>query len=413
MFRLTSALFGERAGAFATLVFSLVPEFGVAAGSWVLPDGPLDFFLLWACLVLVRLLFAPRSNRTHLILWIALGALVGLAMLSKYSAILFPLSVLIFLVSTTSSRRWLATPGPWLCAATAAIIFLPVIAWNMTHQWESFAFQGSRILPQAVHWTWVLQFLGGQFAYLLPWLFLPLAYSLWQALRRGPSDPARWLLACLAVLPIAVFTVSASWSHVLPHWPAPGWLFAIPLLGEAIVRKEQIRPRLVWRAERAAVVFMVVGIGFIASETETGWLFHGSPAFLTRADPTLMLVDWRSLDGQIDKTNLLNGMSFVAGTNWIESGELNYALGDDDATVLCICTQPHQFGLSEPLKAFNGLNGIVVGTDRTISSSIPWLKAHSRQIEILPALTLLRAKSPVLELQLVRVIGFESDSPPS
>src|SRR3972149_5556328 len=46
MFRLTSDLFGATAGLFAALAFNLVPVFSLAHASWVLPDGPLIFFLL-------------------------------------------------------------------------------------------------------------------------------------------------------------------------------------------------------------------------------------------------------------------------------------------------------------------------------------------------------------------------------
>ena len=65
-------------------------------------------------------------------------------MLSKYHAVLLPAGALLHMVFWPQARRCLRKPGPYLAAAIGLILFSPVIAWNATHDWASFLFQGGR-----------------------------------------------------------------------------------------------------------------------------------------------------------------------------------------------------------------------------------------------------------------------------
>jgi 4-amino-4-deoxy-L-arabinose transferase-like glycosyltransferase len=72
--------------------------------------------------------------------WAALGLCLGLAGLTKYTAVLLVPGV--FGVLTVSlGWRWLRGPGPWLAAAIALLLISPVLWWNHQHGWISFAYQ--------------------------------------------------------------------------------------------------------------------------------------------------------------------------------------------------------------------------------------------------------------------------------
>ncbi len=58
--------------------------------------------------------------------WLVFGAACGLGLLSKYSVLVFGLAVLLALLST-SARRSLATPWPWVAAVMAFVIGSPSI----------------------------------------------------------------------------------------------------------------------------------------------------------------------------------------------------------------------------------------------------------------------------------------------
>jgi hypothetical protein len=105
MFRLAARLFGEAAGVWATLALNLSVFFSVAAGAWVLPDGPLIVCELAAALCLARLFF-PRvgEGEQAWLWWPAVGLWLGLAALSKYQGATTPAHAL-----ALSGRR--ADPG--------------------------------------------------------------------------------------------------------------------------------------------------------------------------------------------------------------------------------------------------------------------------------------------------------------
>ena len=86
MYRLGAVLFGDWAGVYAALIMNLSAVFSLSTGGWILPDGPLMFFMLACVLVLVKLLFGPAPKRS-LLWWLAAGALLGLGLLSKYHAV--------------------------------------------------------------------------------------------------------------------------------------------------------------------------------------------------------------------------------------------------------------------------------------------------------------------------------------
>ncbi|MBK5189671.1 MAG: glycosyltransferase family 39 protein, partial [Gemmatimonadaceae bacterium] len=52
MYRLGARLFSERAGAIAAVILNVTPVLSVSAGGWVLPDGPLIFWMLASALCL-------------------------------------------------------------------------------------------------------------------------------------------------------------------------------------------------------------------------------------------------------------------------------------------------------------------------------------------------------------------------
>ena len=65
-------------------------------------------------------------------------------MLSKYHAVLLPVGALLHIVCWPQARQALRKPGPYIASAIGLILFAPVIAWNASHGWASFAFQGGR-----------------------------------------------------------------------------------------------------------------------------------------------------------------------------------------------------------------------------------------------------------------------------
>jgi len=337
---ITKRMFGPRAAVWSVAALNLSAVFTLSTASWVLPDGPLMCASLAAVYCVVRALEADGTTW-----WLAAGVAGGLALLSKYHAVFLAAGVFLFLATTPAHRRWLARPAPYLAATIAAVMFLPDIIWNAHHGWVSFAFQAARGVPQhANHLAALAQNVAGQIGYVLPWVWVPLMLALVAALRAGPRDPARWLLACLAVWPIGVFTVvSLGGNPGLPHWPALGYLMCFPLFG-AWAGTRDLR---VWARTSTAVLVGVVLV--VVLQTLTGIL--PLPA---RADPTLDLIDWHNLRD----TRIPPG-GFVATTSWVQGGKVSYALGPQ-VPVIVLSAAPHQFLYQRDPAASVGRDALLV-----------------------------------------------------
>src|SRR6201998_2300690 len=132
---LTSDLFGPTAGLWAAVVLNLTPVFGISSASWVLPDGPLLAALLGAAVCLVAALRSKGGAARGW--WLGTGMCAGLALCSKYSAVLTVIGAAGFLVTEPISRRWLARPHPYAAGLVALAVFFPVLIWNAENDWVS------------------------------------------------------------------------------------------------------------------------------------------------------------------------------------------------------------------------------------------------------------------------------------
>jgi len=363
LYALGARLFGPIAGLWSAVIFNLAPVFGVAHGALIFPDGPLLAAALATALLVARIVLVPGDGQ-RLGLWALAGLMAGLAVLSKYHGVLLVLGILLFLATTREGRRWLLTPGPWLAGAIAAACFVPVLLWNAQHDWASFAFQagrgrvggGGELRPFGP-----IESLLSQAAYLLPWIAVPMAMFLVRGVVSGPGNARRWLLVCLATLPIVIFTGLTLFGRGLPHWQMPGWLFAIPLLGEALAQAG----RMTRRISVAIAVVTTLVLGGLATvvtmqarwgsfDQQTLQLFGGS-------DPTDALLSWEPLLPELAARGLpADDRTFIGTFNWARAGELN-ALFGKRIPVLCLCDDARHFTYLNPPEAYAGWNAILIG----------------------------------------------------
>ncbi len=194
---------GSREAAWrAAAMWSVAPA-GVVAGTWATPDSPLLLFwtlALWA-------LWRER--------WGWAGLAGGLALLSKYPAVLLGLA---FLAAALRARRlpW----GAWATAALAVLCFVPVVLWNARHDWVGFAFQLRHGLGGRGGWATFGEYLAGQLALGGPVLFpLALVYAV-----RGPRE--QFLLRMAAVVPLLFFGYAAARTRGEANWPAAAYMAA-------------------------------------------------------------------------------------------------------------------------------------------------------------------------------------------
>jgi hypothetical protein len=369
MYQIGAHTFGPRVGWYGALLLNLSAVFSVSTASWVLPDGPLMFGLAASAYCLVRVLFDPAGEQYAWRWWLAAGAAAGVAALSKYQASLFLAGVLLFLVTRPAQRRWLRRPEPYAALLVTLLLFAPVLVWNASHGWVSIAFQlGRGGTPGPVTTARRLGALGqniaGQIAWVLPWIWVALAASLLRAVRRRPIDDREWFFACLALVPIVLFSlVSLGGQPGLPHWPASGYLFLFPLAGVAAASSRDgfVRTPFTGRSWIVGSTVTFCALLLVAASVAlTGWPARVAPSLFRKGDPTLEALDWGELHRGLDSLGVLGGSRvFAAGTSWVQSGKIAYALGPG-VPVVCLSGDPRGFQYVYDQHAFEGDDAVIV-----------------------------------------------------
>ncbi len=377
MWRIGCLIAGQRAGFWAVVALNLSPVLGVTTGSWVLPDGPLVTALLGAALCLLH---ALESDDRRLGWWAGAGVCAGLALFSKYTAVLPMGGAFLYLVFSGRDRVRFRQPGPYLAVVVALAVFAPVLIWNATHGWASIVFQGDRAEGLRFRPWMPLATLGGEALFILPWIWLPLMGLFVAAFRRGAPWTHR-LLAWLAAPSIVSFALISAWSsqRILFHWAAPGYLMLFPLLGQAIA--ERLHLAWVRNVIAGTAVLTILAVGVVATQIQFDWL-GGSLATVMRKDPTDEGLDWVSIRHDLLARKLLAPGSAVAALNWRDSGKIGYALGPD-VTMVCLNQDCRQFAVSRPLRGFAGLSMLVIAPEspeRATTDARRWF----RSIEVLP-----------------------------
>lgn len=220
------------AGVLAVLVFASAPIFQIGFHT-VTPDAPLLLFTALAYYFVYRAVVYK-----HPYLWLAAGIATGLALLSKYTAVLLPLAIFLALIFNDDGRQKLKTLWPWVAMAMAIIIFLPVVVWNYNHDWISFRFQlghGIRY-ERGISVINPLIFLVTQLAMVMPWTFIAMIVATWRTsiTDRPDSKFGDKLLQMGFIVPLIFFLLTSLSFVGGANWPAMAYIPGSILLGGAL-----------------------------------------------------------------------------------------------------------------------------------------------------------------------------------
>src|SRR6267378_1616042 len=226
-----------RAVVFAVLLPEAALYYGLLMAK-VSPDTamiPCAVAMLWS---LVRL---HESGNPRW--WLAAGLFAGLAMLSKFTAIMLLPAVIAFALVPDWRRRWLLSPWPFLAALMAVIVFLPVLIWNAEHDWASFRFQFVRATEtHELSLRTVGDFVGLQFGLvgfvLLPVVLSGVTLTAWRGYRS--REPVAILLSTAVLVPFLYFLWKSLTLRVGDTWPMFLWPagFAAAAINIAMLPRE-------------------------------------------------------------------------------------------------------------------------------------------------------------------------------
>lgn len=334
-------LFSAKSAFYGMLIFNCSALF-VISGLWFQPDSALLFFWSISLYYLILLFFPrePMSKSREYYLWIAVGVAMGLTTLSKYHSIFLVMGMITFIL--TNQRRWLKHPGLYISLLISFIFGLPILIWNMENHFASFVFQGSRVLSGShvqLHFEWFFRSFVGQCLWLLPWIWVPIAYQLYKTFILRKSDFKYWFCFCMAVYPVVFFTVLTLWANLSYHfhWQAAGYMILFLPLGVSI--EKTLQTRLIAKRIIAWMIFCAIFLyglmSFAAFHMETGYWQTYGPKWMaiktshnpTATDPTLDGYDYDDLYKYFDEHNLFNTPNqFVGAASWLLAGKVDWAL---------------------------------------------------------------------------------------
>ena len=137
-------------------------------------DAPFTCLWTWA-LVVGHHAFFRRSPWA----WPALGIVIGLGILAKYTMALWIPSAMLFLVISPEHRPLLRRPGIWIAWILAGLCCLPILWWNFHNDWVTFRHVGSQTgmsieAKSMIRWLGPIQLIAEQCA-----LLLGVGFALW------------------------------------------------------------------------------------------------------------------------------------------------------------------------------------------------------------------------------------------
>jgi 4-amino-4-deoxy-L-arabinose transferase-like glycosyltransferase len=250
----------------AVIFALLLPEAALYYGllmAKVAPDTamiPCAVAMLWS---LVRL---HESGNPRW--WLAAGLFAGLAMLSKFTAIMLLPAIAAFTLVPDWRRRWLLSPWPWLAAFIVVIVFLPVLIWNAGHDWASFRFQFVRaVATHPLSFRTVGEFIGLQFGLvgfvLLPVVLSGVTLTAWRGYRN--REPVAILLSTAVLVPFLYFLWKSLTLRVGDTWPMFLWPagFAATAINATLLPREGFSEWMVQSTIGWIRTAIIAGIAFV------------------------------------------------------------------------------------------------------------------------------------------------------
>lgn len=312
---------------------------------------PCELAMIWA---LVRLW---QSN--DLRWWLAAGLFGGLALMSKYTAILLLPAVLAFAFVPPWRRRHLASPWFWSSALVVLVVISPLLYWNAVHDWASFRFQLDRP-PQAhgVSGRFLGDFLGLQFVMvgilLLPITLIGTVMMAVRGYRTRASVPI--LLSTAMIVPFGFFLEHGLDARVGDSWLLFAWPlgFVCATVNLKLWHMES-RSRLALTAPKVMTFAIASGVATVVA----AGLYYvvGTANYLGKDDPIGKEAGFASVVADAEAKRIELGATWFVTTDYRMYSMLRWHL-DDKVPVAQINERIRYIGFREP--ALDGPIGLYV-----------------------------------------------------
>ena len=333
-------LAGDQAARYMAMAFCAVPLV-VAGFVLATPDAPLIAAASWTLLCVVGALGEAPGSKGSTRWWLLGGMAIGVAMSSKFTGVFIPFALLLALALHAPLRARFREPGPWLAVAVASCVMIPVLLWNVQHDWIAFRFQLGHGLGGNAKENLLqreLNLVGSQFALVTPILFVLVIGAIIRHLR-APRQDVRFALAVIAAFCALFFVYSATRRNQEANWPAIAWLPALVLVGAS-----RAGARTAWEKRGAWLA------GALSLLLVLHALFRIIP-LPARRDQVSQAHGWESLADAVDSARhtlvLPDGsIPWIAANRYQDAAMLSFTLaGRPRATALNLGARRNQYDM--------------------------------------------------------------------
>lgn len=237
------------------------------------PDIPLLFFWTAALLLILKAI-----EKQSILIWALAGLVSGCAFLGKYTAIFIPFGVLCYLLFTKELRKKIFTLGPIIYALMFIVGTLPIIIWNIKHDFISFTYQStdrvSTISTFDFEFRLIFGYLGTQLLLGTPIIFIGMFMALLSNLKHKTWDNISKFTSSFSAPILLLFSAIS-----FIYWVKLNWIMPVYFTGAIlVVHKFNITKYLRWQIIFSFIIHILVLIEFVfmpisinSNDTWYGW----------------------------------------------------------------------------------------------------------------------------------------------
>ena len=372
IFAIGKKLKNEKTGLYAALFYTASLYSFIIVGVFIMPDTAQGLFWLLSLWIIVTLFKKANIDGKSQWLMLLLGLTIGCGMLSKYTTLFIWAGVGLYVLFF--DRKWFTKLAFYLAPLTSILVFLPVIIWNMQHDFITFTFHSERVVSNVLIFDYqtLLREIVGSFFYnnfISVGIFLT-AIGFYLK-NKFVDKKLLWLLLFLSLPLILLFIVISMVKPTLPHWSGPGY-YALMLLGALFLDSKPLH-RLVPLSLTIALATTLIVILLAITQIKTGMVnFSKNDPIerMGRSDFTLDMYGYKQLNtkfSELRKKHIQQGIALentvMLGYKWFPTAHIDFYVAQRNNLQMLTCSplsQAHEYyritekkgGLKEGMNAY-------------------------------------------------------------
>ncbi len=348
LYKLGTRMYNKAVGFTCGVLLQIVPLF-TAYGTGITPDTPLIFFWILSLWFFyeAQASGSPRS-------WLLLAVSLGLGLLSKYAIAFFYIPAFMLLVLYEENRKHLRKPWPYVAFLLSLLFFLPVIIWNMRHNWVTFRHDfGHSHINEGLVFSFgsLTNFIGSQLGVITPVLLVLILYVVIKQRKESPF--CFWF--CIPIL--AVFLLKSLQGKVQGNWALVAYVTGLIAFSAFMVRDY---------ATFGVGMKSLIVTGLLMALA--GTIFLNCPLLVNEIpfppgkDPLRKMRGWRELGREVTVfTSQIEKPLFIFSDYYMTTSELAfYVAGHPRTYCINIGRRMNQYDIWPGFNDFVGYNAIYV-----------------------------------------------------